>query len=336
MKSGNYGKKLLIAFAALAFAFPSIAIAASHALIMAIDAYEGPSPLPGVAHDVPLAVEMARRIGVPKENILLSRNKSLTLPGMRFTLIRFLSQVNVGDEAFVYYSGHGARENNPNTPSGCTEAMVTLNGDLLLDTEIARWLSSVGQKANKLIFMNDSCFSGGAVTRGPNKYPEYQPKLYKPGNSTECSDPVNFKALFKKPDSVGTNAVYIAASREDELSFAGPRGSVGTLAWLACLTRGSNSILNGDQLRACAQARIDEDRRFPRQRITVLGNNRVPLSFLPPVDENRRHERAFYWRVIRFALVNRYNGQRIAYRHDLAPQTETRLRRSFRRVIRPC
>ncbi len=281
MVRGNSGKKWTVVFAmAAAIVLPSTALAASHALILAIDAYEGPNPLPGVAFDVTLALEIAKRMGVAPANTVVRRNRELTLDGLRATMKQLLDRVRPGDQVFVYYSGHGARIVNPQAPSGCTEAMVAVNGDLLLDAEVADWVTALARKTSRLIFMNDSCFSGGLVTRGRN--PDFLPKVHKMRNSYDCDLPVNVKRLFRKPEqTLGTQALYIAAASEEEVAFAGPKGSVGTIAWLACLESGDSSISTAEQLRRCAQTRIDQDTRFPPQNITIIGSGESPILLTP-------------------------------------------------------
>ena len=198
MVRGNLGKKWFAILAmATAAALPGASLAANHALIMAIDAYEGPNPLPGVAFDVALALDIAKRMGVAPENTVVRRNRELTLEGLRSTMKGLLDRVKPGDQVFVYYSGHGARITNPKAPSGCTEAMVAVNGDLLLDAEVADWVTALARKTSRLVFMNDSCFSGGLVTRG--RSPEFLPKVHKMRNSFDCELPVNVKRLFRKP-----------------------------------------------------------------------------------------------------------------------------------------
>jgi len=288
MVRGNLRNKWIAILAmAAAIALPSTSLAASHALILAIDAYEGPNPLPGVAFDVALALEIAKRMGVPPGNTVVRRNRELTLDGLRATMKELLNRVRPGDQVFVYYSGHGARITNPKAPSGCTEAMVTVNGDLMLDAEVADWVTALAKKTNRLVFMNDSCFSGGLVTRGRN--PEFLPKVHKMRNSFDCELPTNeTKQFFRQPVSVQANqpaqplrAVYIAAASEEEVAFAGPKGSVGTVAWLACLESGDASISTAEQLRRCAQTKIDNDTRFPSQSITIIGSGESPISLTP-------------------------------------------------------
>jgi hypothetical protein len=276
----------IIAIAAT-IALPGASHAASHALIMAIDAYEGPNPLPGVAFDVPLALEIAKRMGVAPENTVVRRNRELTLNGLRAAMKDLLDRVGPGDQVFVYYSGHGARITNPKAPSGCTEAMVAVNGDLLLDAEVADWVTALGKKSSRLVFMNDSCFSGGLVTR--SRRTEFVPKVHKMRNSFDCELPTNdTKRFFRQPASAlagqpaqPSRAVYIAAASEEEVAFAGPKGSVGTIAWLACLDAGDASISTAEQLRRCAQTRIDRDTNFPSQSITIIGSGESPISLAP-------------------------------------------------------
>lgn len=274
------------------------ALSASHALIMAIDAYEGPSPLPGVAYDVPLAVDIAKRMGVPAENMVVKRNQELTLDGIRTSLKELLARVAPQDHVFVYYSGHGARVNNPRSPTGCTEALVSVNGQLLLDLELAEWVSAMSKKADRFVFMNDSCFAGGVITRSVQN-PKFQAKTHRVPNAEDCDDAVNIKAkvdqprepaaeipdsiraMFRRPDTpIGPSTMYMAAANDDEIAFAGPRGSTATLAWVACLSAADPGMIpTAEQLRACSQNLLDRDTSFPPQTIVVLGNSGLPVVF---------------------------------------------------------
>jgi hypothetical protein len=166
--------------------------------------------------------------------------------------------------------------------------MVAVNGDLLHHTEVGDWVTSLTQKAERVVFMNDSCFSGGAVTRGG----AYRPKYYKATGSVECARPLNVRVFFQKPEeaskpaaALNPRALYIAASADNEVSFAGPNGSTATLAWLDCLAseapQQGGSPLTAEQLRVCAQKRLDNDQRYPPQSLTVFGDREAPLSFVP-------------------------------------------------------
>jgi hypothetical protein len=281
---------------AAAVAWPIGVLGASHALIMTIDAYEGPSKLPGVALDTQLAVEMAKRMGIPAENTVVRRNRELTLSGMREAMKSFEARVGSGDQVFVYYSGHGARIRNPNVPSGCTAAMVAVRGELLPDTEVADWVTNITRKAERLVFMNDSCFSAGVATRGaraPEAPAGYLPKYHKTKGAEDCGRPFNVRTFFMNPEQIkrfeassNPRALFIAASAENEVSYAGPVGSVGTLAWLDCLASIEKPERRGKPLTAqelvqCSQKVIDEDPRNPPQIVTVIGNRETTLSFSP-------------------------------------------------------
>jgi hypothetical protein len=289
-------KTLWAVLAALAAAFTPAALAASHALILTIDAYEGPSPLPGVAFDGPIAVDMAKRMGVPQGNITVRKNRELTLSGTRAAMKALDSRVQSGDQVFIYYSGHGARARDTKASSGCVESMVTVRGELLPLAEVGGWVTSLTQKAERVIFMNDSCFSGGAVTRGG----AYRPKYHKATGLLDCDRPLNVRTFFEKPVEaakpvapVNARALYVAASADNEVSFAGPNGSVGTLAWLDCLASSETPQRKGmpltaEELRVCAQKRIDEDHRNPPQKVTLFGNRDTLLSFIPALQSKSK------------------------------------------------
>jgi hypothetical protein len=231
-----------------------------------------------VTLDAGLALEIAARMGVPRENVDIRADRQMTLAGMRAAMKSLLDRIQPGDQAFIYYSGHGSRAANPRASTGCTESIVTLRGELLNDSEIEQWMRALAAKAGQVVFMNDSCFSGGAVMRGlPKK--GFRPKVHKVRGSKDCEQPVNVKALFDKPGDLGNNAIYLAASADDEVSFTSPVGSTATVAWRSCMAAGN---VNGEQLRACAQTFVDQLRDIPHQTITLVGKNDIGVAFGPP------------------------------------------------------
>ena len=110
-----------------------------HALIMAIGAYQkGITPLLGVQYDVETATQIAKRMGVMEKNIHVYRNEQLTLPGMKNAFDELEAGVQPDDQVFIYYSGHGGRQlvNEPDRGERCAEALITVDGDGFVDTEL--------------------------------------------------------------------------------------------------------------------------------------------------------------------------------------------------------
>lgn len=265
---------------------------------MAIGAYEQPYELDGVGHDVGTATEIAHRMGVTDANLHVLRDSQLTLDGMRRAFDELESQVLDNDQVFIYYSGHGGRELIPDEATGgqrCAESLISIDGQPFFDAELEQRLKRLSAKAQKVVMFIDSCHSGGVTTRGI-KTSEYKGKSWNgKGYSPEgCAKPVNvltrgIALAAKSAGSGGNNFAYIAAARDNEVSLdQASKGGVATQAWRACMAGAAQDLdgsgaLSVDEIRNCAQARIDEQLRsasgFLPPHVTITGNTNLVLSY---------------------------------------------------------
>jgi len=287
-----------LALAAVSAAFMGInsqAQAANHALIMTIN-YSGTRvALPGIDKDGELAVKIAQGMGVPRQNIKWLRNRELSMGGMS-AAIEDLTQNRIadGDKVFMYYSGHGYQ--TVGSGSKCSESLVTADLKFYQDERLRQSLDTLAAKASQVVMFNDSCFSGGAATKDLMPGTEDAvPKLFVDEKSASAADPGYACGQAINKDfgarTLGVVALqrpvqmlYVAASSDNEVSRASRTGSWATQAWASCLSgrgadRDGNGIVDGNELRQCAQSFID--RRFPSpQTITLVGNASLPVSFV--------------------------------------------------------
>jgi hypothetical protein len=287
------GASLSLGAACLAAAlalWPGSAFPASRALIMGIGDYQVSGyDLNGVSKDLDKAREIARSLGVAERDVTTLSDGQLTLDGMRQAFADLVSSTQPDDRVFIYYSGHGGRTRVQRpSPSHCAEALVAQDNRGLFDHELAAYLGKLGEKAEKLVFFLDSCFSGGATSRGyrtPGLLPKYRSL---PGDE-ECQQATNLTRevhgfVPAATRGYSNNYVYIAASRPDEVSYEFPSGGAATQSWRECLEgRAEDSDRSGavtaEEIRACAQQGID--RRLPearRHHITLTGNARMTLD----------------------------------------------------------
>lgn len=244
----------------------------THALIMSISEYgDGIPPLTGVKYDVASAREIAHKMGVRDQDIIQLQDKQLTLEGMRHAFDELARQVQPDDDVFIYYSGHGGRQYVHDPEDRCAESLISEDGYGFIDSELSARLKALSEKAKRIVVFLDSCHSGGATTRALHLnagHPEFVSKFWSKSRSGTCSRPVNvltrgisLKALT--PGQGGLNYVYIAAARDNEVSFDEPgKGGVATQAWLKCMTGDARDLdgsgaITADELRVCAQAKID-------------------------------------------------------------------------------
>jgi hypothetical protein len=272
--------------------------AVNHALILWIGDYgHAEDNLPGIDLDAANARRMALAMGVPASHITELSNAQLTRANLAGALVGLHQRVKDGERVFIYFSGHGSQIAGRGTDARCTEGLVARDG-LFLDGDMQRVLTAIGEKAGQLVMMNDSCFSGGAATRSVGGPEGMKPKFLAPGNKSHsavstlgdaytCGNPTNTTRMTRSLGTLaaqprGPQVLYIAASNDSQVSFATPRGSLGTLAWTACLQdaaadRDRSGRINGEELRACSQGLID---KFgAKQTITLQGNSELPLSF---------------------------------------------------------
>ena len=284
-------------FAAVSLVFlPFIAYAENFAVIMNIGDYQarGIPKLYGVPYDRDVAKQIARKIGIKEENIFVYKDSELDLQGLRNAFADMNARIMPGDRVFMYYSGHGARVESKENPGVCSEGLVSVKGELLLDTELESTLKTMAQKADKVIFFLDACHSGGITTRAGSKPPRYMPKSATIGTPGACRVVTNqitrsVKRTAEEPESGGKNYVFISSARESEVALDDPEsGGVATQAWGKCINGEAKDIDNSgsitaDEIRVCAQNRIDKELKdvegFVPHHIMIIGNPYLPLTF---------------------------------------------------------
>lgn len=272
-----------------------------HALIMTIGDYrEGIPKLTGVKYDAETARQIARRMGVMEENIRVLRDDELTYDGMSKAFDGLESRVQEDDQVFVYYSGHGGRQlvREDGAPERCAESLITVDGVGFTDSEVESRLKRLAQKAQKLIVLLDACHSGGVTTRAIKteaKAAEFLPKYWQgKGDLDTCAKPTNvttrgITAATRSVGSGGNNYTYIAAARDNEISFDQPgKGGVASQAWLECMNGGARDLdgsggLSADEIRVCAQEKIDSKLSkaagvLPHH-VSITGNTRAIIGF---------------------------------------------------------
>jgi hypothetical protein len=264
--------------------------AANHALIMTLGIYANPDAnLPGIDIDAQNAALIAKTLGVPESNIQFLRDSNLTLLGFQKAFSDLGQKVKTGDNVFVYYSGHGTQESSG--AGQCAEGMITYDMKTFLDAEIQKNLTELSQKAARVIMMNDSCFSGGQVQSKSkraidgDKVVSKAFKLSQTPSGYVCGAAINMKmarSVAPRAKTYGANFLYIAASQDNEVAHASPKGSFGTLGWRKCLTGTTDAdrsgSLSGEEIKACTQRYISQAR--VNQNIALVGNKDLPLVFV--------------------------------------------------------
>lgn len=301
--------KLLVAiFSVVIFCAPIYAAEGRHALIIGIGEYSEASntpPLHGIPADMVNARRMAKEMGVSNESIVELRNNLATKENIQSEFKKLADKVKEGDRVFIYHSGHGARYLKGNV---CVEGLQTYTKgvftvtDVLSEADIASYTIPISKKADKVLMVIDTCFSGGVInakTRSLNSTLKIQPKTNPVHQQCDVGvNQVKPRSLLSELKRFGVhqeNFVQIAAANNDEVSWDSKElGGLATHTLSQCLT-GEATDLNKsgavslDEVRACAQLKLNELMKphenlgmFPSQ-IQIRGNrNLIPVATQKP------------------------------------------------------
>jgi len=266
----------------------------NHALIITVSEYQR-SPLPGVMNDRKLANELAKRFGVPTQNIVELSEQEVTREGLKQALAGMNQVIMPGDKLYVYFSGHGARFFSKATGQ-CTESIVMQDMHVVTNTEFASMLKPLSAKTDKTIVILDSCHSGGvaqaASTRDIGPGGPLRAKFLPEASSPQCSLAVNDRGFSHtrgaELDTTDNNLVILAAARNNEVAWDTSKGGALTYNFDQCLNGGAadsdhSGSLSMQELTACVQGRLDKTQEeSTRQHATLAGNTALVPAFVDP------------------------------------------------------
>jgi len=273
-------------------AFGAPTLPSNHALIITVSEYQR-SPLPGVLTDRKLANELARRFGVPAQNIVELSEQRVTREGLKETLASMNRSIMPGDKLYVYFSGHGARFFSK-ASGQCMESIVMQDMHVVTNTEFAGMLKPLSAKTDKTIVMLDSCHSGGvaqaAGSRDLASGTERRAKYLPDASSPQCSLAVNDRSFSQVSgadlDTTDNNLVILAAARNNEVAWDTSKGGALTYNFGQCLDGGAadsdhSGSISMRELTACVQARLDKTQEeSARQHATLAGNAALVPAFV--------------------------------------------------------
>jgi len=140
------------------------------ALIVGIDDYEKVPRLKGAAADARDIERSLRASGVTRTTLLLDR--AATRAAVSDKVRALVDEARAGDLVIIAFAGHGAQEPSqaPAADNGGKDEIFVLAGfdpdgpgvrERLLDKEIFWWLSRLDAKGASVVFVADTCHSGG-------------------------------------------------------------------------------------------------------------------------------------------------------------------------------
>lgn len=286
------------------FAFSASAQTNRTALIIGVGeyGYAGAPPLDGVQYDMVSAKKIANAMGIDDKNIRYLRNSEATKDNIIKALNTLGETTSEGSKAFVYFSGHGTRQQ---VEESCVEGLLTYEGQTISNQEFAKATQRLVKNADKVVTMIDACHAGGVAppvnqTRSMANQ-SFTPKFFMKsgGPANACSVVSNLKtrALLPEVTRLGglqENFVQITAARPDEQSLDQPgQGGVATQALRDCLLGkakdlNSSGAVSMSEIQQCAQNTIDNTLKgnpyYQPHHVTVSGNrNLIPVQRPPAV-----------------------------------------------------
>ena len=307
-------KALVASLAALGYCIQTFAAEGRHALIIGVGKYSDASNTPtlhGIPMDMANARRMAKEMGVSNNSIVELRDDLATKENIQNEFKKLAEKVRAGDRVFIYHSGHGARY-----PQGdvCVEGLQTYTKgkftvtDVLSEAEIAAYTKPISEKADKVLMVIDTCFSGGVInpkTRSVSTELNIHPKNNP--NAQQCDVGVNqvmargARGLLSELKRLGVhdeNFVQIAAANNNEVSWDTKElGGLATHTLTQCLTGEATDLnksgaISLDEVRACAQIKLNalmkpyEKLGMLPSNIQITGNrNLIPVAAQKPPTE---------------------------------------------------
>ena len=251
------------------------------------------------------ATKIANAMGIPDKNIKYLKNADATKENVLKALNQLSDSTSEGSRSFVYFSGHGTRQQVGDT---CEEGLLTYEGSTITNQEFAKATQKLVKSADKVVTMIDACHAEGVAppkgqTRSlvPSRFtPRYFANTDK--SSKSCSDVANMRsfkprALLPEVTRLGgiqENFVQITSARPDEQSLELPgSGGLATTAVRDCLLgeakdTNSSGAVTMAEIQQCAQGIINNalkgDPKYTPHHVTVSGSrNLIPVQRPPTV-----------------------------------------------------
>jgi hypothetical protein len=223
------------------------AFAEDRALVIAIGDYRYECPpstpdcrdpdLPGIDHDLVQIKETLRLLGFSEHQVLVLADQDASLTGVRVAIDQWLVRgVDKDDRVLLYFSGHGSQipDTSDDEQDRLDEVLLTwdmeIDGDtlrnVLIDDELGELLERVPAKRSLVLI--DACHSGTA-TKAWDPVEHHLAKNYRWSAETESPpDSGNDYATRGIGVAAVRHFISLAASRDDEVAWATPNGSLFT------------------------------------------------------------------------------------------------------------
>jgi len=139
---------------------------------------------------------LVEEVGVSTENIHKLIDRSVTIPGVRRSLLNLTHAAKAGDRLFLYYTGHATKVTKQGAPIRAHftwDTMLALGGDgfdpetLITDIDLKDWLRPVRKKGVLVIIFREACFCGGGYAQDISSLSPGKPPAREPVGDIEIS-----------------------------------------------------------------------------------------------------------------------------------------------------
>ena len=246
----------------LLLAAPALAHASSSsALVIGIDEYTAVARLDGAtndAQDIAAALSANGNIRVVKLT-----NREATKANIVNAWTTLLGEAQSGDTIFVTYAGHGAqlKQLNPGDERDGLDEFWVLPGfdpknlretwrESVFDNELHQWFTEAGRKGVKVVFVSDSCHSGGMdrAVKGKKRFVEFGESRMLGDLLAMVSGSAGTDAVMQPENRLPENVTMLAATAEalpvPEVVIEGQ--SRGALSWAFARALEGKADHNGD------------------------------------------------------------------------------------------
>ena len=246
----------------LLLAAPALAHASSSsALVIGIDEYTAVARLDGAtndAQDIAAALNANGNIRVVKLT-----NREATKANIVNAWTTLLGEAQSGDTIFVTYAGHGAqlKQLNPGDERDGLDEFWVLPGfdpknlretwrESVFDNELHQWFTEAGRKGVKVVFVSDSCHSGGMdrAVKGKKRFVEFGESRMLGDLLAMVSGSAGTDAVMQPENRLPENVTMLAATAEalpvPEVVIEGQ--SRGALSWAFARALEGKADHNGD------------------------------------------------------------------------------------------
>lgn len=258
-------------------------------LSIGISEYKNANNLPSPAKDArDFADLMKDKYGVSSSNVTVLTDSSATKSGILSALNRVKNKLDKNTHFLFFYSGHGGQivDNNGDESDGYDEVLCPFDystndkrGSAIVDDEIAAYIADFSSRANKVIFIFDSCFSGSAQKALIMSNDGWNSPQSKTLSSGGLGAEDGAKALDVKGVS---NFVFLSSSKGSETSIdAG--SELGNSLYTYFLLKGLNGAADSNQN---GQITTSEIHYYISSGIKNLSQNNNTYYQTPLIDPN--------------------------------------------------